>query len=449
MKTENTLLRALSALACLLILAGCTETRFEEATGEGPVRGINAVVELDDVAFRIEEFTLGIVPFKDSSPTANYDNLSYTFNFDLSVPGETTPRRLASRSLDVVDQQDYTFVLTGDAASQDIILWERAVRTWNGDETIFDVNVAHLNTTLGPVDVYLVPTGQAVDPTTLVGTVSFGERLDAVEADGDDYQVIVTPENLPGDILFQSVTFNIQPAQSYTVAVFDTDPSITNPVSVRLFNEAGVSLEISDERFPGTMQFVHASFGLGNIDVAFDGDFTDLAVTNLAYGEDSADVEAPSEVVPYSYVPTGNTMALLEENNGLALGTRDMIVLAGTPDNLSTIRVDSLRRGFSTAAQLRLINTVTNFDLVNIYVNEPGTDINDVNPSFFAAPFGFTLVTKSEPGDFQITVTGLTDRIPLATEVITFNNNDILEIILLDDADPNAVRIQSFSNVNP
>ena len=62
MKLQNIRFGALTALACLLT-AGCTETRFEEASGEGSVRGINAIVELNDVTFRIEEFGLGVVPF--------------------------------------------------------------------------------------------------------------------------------------------------------------------------------------------------------------------------------------------------------------------------------------------------------------------------------------------------------------------------------------------------
>ncbi len=449
MKLQNIRFGALTALACLLT-AGCTETRFEEASGEGSVRGINAIVELNDVTFRIEEFGLGVVPFKGSSATASYDNLNYTFNFDLPVPGEVTPRRLASRNIDVVDQQDYTFVLTGDVTNQQVLLWERAIRDWSGSETVFDINVAHLNTTLGAVDVYLVPDGQVVDPTTLAGTVSFGERLDAVEREAGDYQVIVTTENQPGDILFQSIALSVLPAQSYTVAVFDADPSITAPASARLFDQGGTSIEVPDERFSGTLQVVHAVQGVGNIDVAIDGDFTNLAITDLAFATVSADVDAPSDVTPFAYVPTGNTMALFEEDRTVPLGARDMAILLGPSDGLFTLTVASLRRGFATAAQIRVINTVTNFELVDIYIYEPGTDINEVGPTIFGVPFGFTQLSTSEPGDFEITITAVTEKTPLKTpEIITLSANDIIEFIVLDDVDPNAVQTLSFSNINP
>ena len=275
-------------------------------------------------------------------------------------------------------------------------------------------------------------------------------RLDAVEAAAGDYQVIVTTENQPGDVLYQSITLSVLAAQSYTVAVFDADPSITSPASARLFDQSGTSIEVPDERFPGTVQIVHAALGIGNIDVAIDGDFTNLAITDLAYGTVSADVDAPSAATPFAYVPTGNTMALFEEDRSVPLGARDMAILLGPSDNLFTLSVASLRRGFATAAQIRVINTLTNLEFIDIYIYEPGTDINDVNPTIFDAPFGFTQLSTSEPGDFEITITARADKTPLKpAEIVTLSANDILEFIVLDDADPNAAQTLSFSNINP
>lgn len=450
MATRHLCFRALSALTLLLLAAGCSETRFTEATGEGTVRGINAVVQLDNVTFRIEEFALGGVPFKGSSATAPYDNLSYTFNFDLGVPGESAPRRLASRAVDVVDQQDYTFVLTGDATSQQIVLWERTQRDWVGDEDVFEIIVGHLNTTLAAVDVYLVQTSQAVDPTTLVGSVNFGEQLDAYEAGIGEYQVIVTTQGQPTDILFQSVPVTILGGQTYIAAAFDADPSITGPASLRLINQGGTAVELPDERFPGTAQFINASLGLGNIDIAIDGDFTNLAVTDLEYGEVSPDVDAPSALTPFTYVPTGNTMPLLEEDAVVPRGSRDMIILSGPPDGLVTIQLESPRRGFSTSAQFRLVSTTTNLDFVDIYLLEPGTDINTVNPQFFAVGRGFNRVTTIAPGDLELTITELTGKTPvIPPQIVSLNANDFVEIILLDDTDPTAVRTLIYSNINP
>ena len=450
MATRHLRFRALSALTLLLLAAGCTETRFTEATGEGTVRGINAVVELDDVTFRIEEFGLGGVPFKGSSATVPYDNLSYTFNFDLGVPGESAPRRLASRTVDVVDQQDYTFVLTGDATSQQIVLWERTQRDWVGDEGVFEVVVGHLNTTLPAVDIYLVQTTQVVDPTTLVGTVSFGAQLDAYEAAAGEYQVIITTQGQPTDILFQSIPVTILGGQTYIAAAFDADPGITGPASLRLINQGGTAIEVPDERFAGTAQFINASLGLGNIDIAFDGDFTNLAVTDLEYGEVSPDVEAPTSQVPYTYVPTGNTMPLLEEDTLVPRGIRDVIILSGPPDGLVTIQLESPRRGFSTSAQFRLVSTTTNLDFVDIYLLEPGTDINTVNPTIFGVGRGFNRITTVAPGDLELTVTGFTEKTALIPpQIVSLNANDFVEIVLLDDPDPTIVQTLIYSNINP
>ncbi len=447
--TRHSGVAALAAVAVAAFwISGCTETQFPEATGKGTVRGINAVEGVSDVVFLIEETPLGTLAFKESSSRAEYDNLNYTFNFDLPLPG-AAPRRLASRNVDVVTDNDYLFVLGGDANSQQVLLWERPLREWTDADTTFDIDIGHASS-LGAVDVYFDAPGTLPVAGNQIGTLSFGERLDAIEREAGDFELVVTAANDPSTVLNQGIAFNFAPAQSYTLAVFDGDPGITAPVSVRVVGEGGATVEIADQRFPPTAQFVHASFDTGPVDVVFDGDFANPAVGNLEFGRVSGDVDLPATTTNIQYAPTGNTTPLLEEETTVAAGSRSLFVLVGAPGDLIAVRLPSVRRSFPTVARLRLINALTNTEVIDIYVTEPGADISNRIPAVPGVALGFSTLGSQAAGDYEITVTANRETTPLVGPVpITLSAGDITEIVVLDTADPAAAELLIFSSVDP
>ena len=100
--------RTFTFLACMaaLTLTACTsESKLPEASGKGGVRGINAMLGSPAVTFRIEERSLGTLPYKDSSAPALYDNFEYNFNFDINIPGEDAPQRIATIATQIEDGQ--------------------------------------------------------------------------------------------------------------------------------------------------------------------------------------------------------------------------------------------------------------------------------------------------------------------------------------------------------
>ena len=434
-------------LAASTVLFGCSETNFEEATGKGQVRGIHAVAALDDVTFLIEEFGLGTIAFKASSATAPYDDLSYTFNFDLPFPDGSAPARVASLFVDVVADTEYSFVLAGTPGTEQIFLWERPEREWAGTETTFDVVIGHANSTAGSVDVFLAADGTTPVAGNEIGTLAFGERLDPLELEGGDYELILTRAGDPADILYRGTTATIGAAQSYVFLIADADPSITAPVAVRLINAEGTAAEIPDERFSPTVQFFNTSFESGAIDIIVDGDFANPAVSNLAFGALSDDivVAADSNV---QFVPTGNTMPLIELDLLLGVGTRNMLLLLGDSADLRLLQLPALRRGLSTAAQLRLTNTGTDTDAVNIYTVAPGTVIDTSTfPAVFQRSEGFTAFVKRTPGDIEISVTNGDVSATLAgPEPATLAVNETLDLFVLDTADPNVASIVLVTN---
>lgn len=439
---------ALMLLATAAML-GCTETRFEDATGKGIIHGINGVVDAADAIFLIEEFSLGQIPYKSATAPAEYDNLSYTFNFDLPIPLEDD-RRIARLSVDVVEDTDYTFVLAGPSTSAaEIVLWERPVREWAGTETVVEVGFGHVNNTLGAVDVYFAPPGTPPAAGNAVGALDFGEHIVDSEFAAGDYELILTARDDPSTIVYSSTTVSLGAADSYTFAVFDADPSITATVSVRLISLGGTTFEISDSRFPPTAQFVHAGFGSGNIDIVVDGDFANPLVTNLAFGAVSGDVDVPIGSSTFAYVPTGNTMPLVEAQASFAGGSRSMIVVQGEAGSLSTLQLPSVRRGLSTVSRLQFTNASFNATSVDYYSTDPGVSVDDALPSLVDVSFGLSTGILSQfPKDAEITVTANGDKTPLAGPVaVSFATGEVTEIVLLDTADPNASELLIFSNL--
>ena len=116
--------RALLLTLTLALAAGCVESSRQDATGKAAIRGVNAIVTAPDVSFKIEERTLQTLTYGAVSERQRYDDLSYQFNFDATIPGRSAPLRLASRSLDVVRDTDYLFALTGTVDNPAIVLWE-------------------------------------------------------------------------------------------------------------------------------------------------------------------------------------------------------------------------------------------------------------------------------------------------------------------------------------
>ena len=109
-----------------------------------------------------------------------------------------------------------------------------------------------------------------------------------------------------------------------------------------------------------------------------------------------------------------------------------------------------VRRGISTVAQLRLINAVTNIDSIDIYIREPGTDIEGVLPNAFNIVFGFNSVIQQLDGDYEVTITANGSTTPLATPVpLSLSTNQVVELVVLDAVDPNAVDVLIFDNATP
>ena len=437
--------------ACIALAtgaAGCSDTQFEEATGDGLIRAVNASVDAPSAVFLIEEVALNTsLDYKSISAPEIYDDLTYTFNFEVPVPGEFA-RRIASQTLSVVNDTDYTFVLAGTVNSPDVFLWERAERIWDGSETVFDLAFGHTNRTIGEIDVYFAAPGTPPALGSAAATLAYGEFVAPVDFAEGDYEIIATAKDDPTAVLYQSNSLSIDSSISYVVTFFDADPSITGPISVRLLNSNGAALEIPDRNFPPTLQVVHAALGSGNVDLARDGDFANLLFSDLSFGSVSTDVDVATTTSTYTYAQASNTTALFEDTDrAFAAGSRTIMILAGEPGSLVVLPLLSVRRGIATAAQLRIVNTSTSNDNVDVYLLGDDQTTDDVLP--FRLQFGVTTaLTQQAAGTYNIVVTPAEATTPeLHVGTLTLANSDLVEVVIIDNVDPSIVDLLTIDNL--
>lgn len=449
--TRSTSLTYRLLLLTLACLAGsaCVESSREDATGKASLRGVNGIVDAPDVAFKIEERSLGTVAYGATTPVRRFDDLTYNFNFDASIPGEEQQRRLATRFLDVILDTAYLFVLSGTVSNAEIVLWEQPERQWNGSESVFELNFAHLNNTAGPVDVYFAAAGVAPAAGNAVATLTRGERLGPSEFAGGDYVLSVTPANDPQTILYSSTTRSYTAATTSTILLLDRNPSRTAELTVRQITAAGDSVDMFDPRFPPQGRVLHAAAGIGNVDLAENGDFGALVASDVALGEITADAPLTAGTNTYTFTDTGNQGAIiLEREQIIGDGLYENLILTGSAAAPGALNTISQRRPFATSGRIDFVHAAAAFDTIDIYLLPAGESIDDAAPTSPQFPFGFTTGLAAIVADnYEITVALAGEKTvlagPLAVDVA---NRDVLEIFVIEAADPNAVDVVIVRN---
>ena len=431
--------RALIVLA-VVVCGGCSETTLPQASGKGSIDAINAISDAPDLIFLIEEQQLGTVGFKESLGPQPFDDLSYNFNFDLLFVGDAGTTRIATQFIDVVADTDYTVVITGSVAAPILTLWERPERVFDAAATVFEAGFAHLSPSLGDVDVYLATTGTIPVLGEERAKLSYGDTMPGIDLEAGQFEVIVTARDQPGMILYQSFDTFFGAGISYTITIFDADPSITGDYSVRLITSAGASIELADSRIMPTLRTIHAAFGTENIDIYRDEDFTAPIYSDLGFGESTGDLSVENGTVLYTYTTVGDTSMIIDEESQLVpRGLRITAVLAGLlGSDLTRILVADDRRSIVTHAKLRLIQAAANFPTLDVYIVDAGADITDLNPTLSSVSFGLaTDFVAQVANSYDLILTLPAEKTVIAGPIsLVLADGDVVDASFTDTVDP-------------
>ncbi|HSM29314.1 MAG TPA: DUF4397 domain-containing protein [Woeseiaceae bacterium] len=442
--TRSTLLAIIAATA----LAGCgSDSSLPEATGEGSIRMINAIPTSPEIGFLIEERVLDSVAYKSNSSPQNWDDLTYTFNFDISRLQQSESTRIASRLLDVTRDVEYTFVLRGSIDAATVDVWEIPERSFSGSETIFEMRIGHAADALGAVDIYLGLESAAPDIGELVATLAPGEVSVPADVEQDAYIVTLTSAGNPADVLFQSVPTQIVANQSALLTIFEGDANDTAPVTIRIFNERGLSSPLSDARFPPTARFVHATMDLGTSDIYDDAALQNRIVADLAFGDVTGDIDMAVGEITITATAPGNVGAIqLEDTLTTFAGSHLNYYFTVLADELTGAQVAVDRRSIETIARLTFFHSASNHEFVDLYVVDAGTTIDDALPRQVGLSYGQqTPSIGLRAGNHDIYITTAGEKTVLDGPInLEMALGDVFEAVLLDRVDPSLAEFKLF-----
>ena len=422
-----------------LLTAACGgDPSLPEATGKGSIRAINAIPMSPDVNFLIEERRISSIIYQGSSSLVSYDDLNYTFNFEVLYAGETSLRRIASRNIDVVADRNYVFLLGGSLASPTITIWEDDERSFAETDTVFAAKLAHASATLGDLDYYLADAAIAPALGNQSATLSYGEVADAVDFPEGDYVLTITTAGNPADVVYTSATTTFTPRDTYLLTALDGDASNRAPVIISSFRNLGGSSQLPDPNFPPTVQFINVSMDLGAVDI-----YDDEALTSqIIAAHDFLNVTAEREIVrgtnTFYYTPAGDTAAvLLETPLGAFDGRLYRTLAVGAAGNPIGVPFAPDLRPIDTGVKLSLYTSSNNFLFVDVYAVEAGTTIDDV------LPIRAALTTGSEPttgllaaGSYDLYIAETAQKVALAGPYrLDVAVGDVVDLIIVDTMD--------------
>lgn len=444
--------RLLLLLGCFAVLAlsACGgDSKLPDPTGKGSIRAINAIKTSPDIAFLIEELTLGTVSYKSSTSPARYDDFDYAFNFEVLFAGENTRQRVATEPVKIVADRDYIFVIGGLLASPTITIWEGDERTWSGSETVFETRFGHAAESWGDIDVYLATPGIAPVLGEQFGTLALGQILPAVDIESGDKVLTLTAAGDPATVYFTSATLTLQAQSALVFSLFDADENETAPIAVRIYSALGTTSTIPDVNSPPTTRYIHGSVALGPVDI-YD---TDPPVTPLvaghAFGDDTGDLPAAIGETMLTYTDANNISAVvLQVTANQFAGSRNHMFIVGSDiGSLSTIRTTPDRRPVETFAKFQLINAASNHPEIDVYVIAADSDIADAIPMLFSLPFrGVSNVASLNAGSFDLYLTLPGEKTVIAGPLrIDAALGDIINPIALDTVDPSTAQISIIS----
>ncbi len=440
--------RLLLVIALLAVTACTGESNLPGPTGKGTIRAINAIVASPLVVSRIEERALGTVAYKQASVGVRFDDIEYTFNFDVQFPGEPEQTRITSQLQKIEAAKDYSFVLSGSIDNPTITTWVGDERDWEGSETVFEVRFAHTAASLGAIDVYFAPDGTAPAIGEQRGTLNFGEILAPIDIETGNYVLTVTPSGIATTVLFQSADLTYIAQSAVIMPIFDGDETDTGSLVAQRINARGAAFQTPDPAALPTTRFIQASLDLPNSDVYNDAALANLVLANHAYGDVTGDLQVAEGSTTYTYTTVGNTSAILfEDDINTNLGIHYNFIVLGEQGDRAALTVVPDRRSVSTAAKISAFHASVNHLIVDFYVVDAGTPIDDVLPRLVVAFAQLAPTLSLGAGSYDLDLTTRSEKTVIAgPERLDLVLGDVAEVIFFDTVDPATAAIRILPN---
>ena len=139
--------------------------------------------------------------------------------------------------------------------------------------------------------------------------------------------------------------------------------------------------------------------------------------------------------------PAGNPGVIETESaNTLTRGRRFSFLISGPPGDLDFVLAADTQIRNNRNASILIMNAVSYYETLNVYLTLPGTDISTVNPTWATTAAVVTARVPFTPGTFELTVTdAATGTVVHGPTDITLAARGIYSIAFMDSGDGTTV----------
>ena len=319
-------------------------------------------------------------------------------------------------------------------------------------EGYFRAQVVHAAQGAPEVDVFVTAFGAdlaASAPVNGPGTAVFFEDFTGqLEVPAGDYQIRITPDDTPGTVVYDSGEISLAAgADLMIVAVDNTGPGAAL-VQLVVLDGTSASM-LYDANTPASAVAAHLSPDAPAVDILADDNSTAAVeairlVDNVSYNQfcDINSVPAPGDYTINVALNSDNDAIATSFPLNVMQGDEVTAIVSGfaTPGltpAITPIALAGNTRSVITEAKLRITHASPSTGNVDLYLVPAGTDINTVDPTFAAVPFGADTTQLSiATGTYDAFVTGADSKTPaISLPGIEFTGGEVWDVIARDPED--------------
>lgn len=433
--------RLLSACAALVLVAACGETPDDPV--DGSYRFIHAAANESSVGFQLEQVSAGTLDYAFGNAAAPLDSGPFDFAVNALSPTDSGSLRAVDLAVDIQANNDHIFILYDDTGSLELVNY--VVPTPESGGTNAGVRFLHAAAGAANVDLYVEADGADLSAATpRSGDIAYRTLSDEVDIAAGTYLISATAVGDPTSVLFQSGEFTLADGDAIVMGVFLGAGTSNAPLRVSVLNRANSSPQVlPDALTPPDLRVINAALTGGDVDVVIDSDFTTPFQAAVMPGEIRDYAPTPTTEIKINVTPAGN-MGVLEVDQDITLsaGTSQTQVISGAPGDYSSAIYADDNRGVRARASYRIRNASAEVDFIDVYLEEPGTDLTDETPLQFGLTSASTeLAAVALPGDYEITL--ILNDADASTDdttvvggpfAITLNEQTVYDIVIIDSA---------------
>ncbi|MBN1239967.1 MAG: DUF4397 domain-containing protein [Gammaproteobacteria bacterium] len=395
-----------SLLVAAVLAAGCesgdqpltpleerAELRFIHASPDAP-----SVDIVGPVTPLVED-----LEYKSASPVLSTAAGTTTLRVDADVPGGPVAI-FGPEDVELAADTVHNVIAIGRASEVDALVLTAPAAAVSADSV--RAQVVHAAPDAPAVDVYVTAPDAALEQENPLGSLEFGEATDPVEVPAGEYQIRVSAAGDPASVVFDSGPVTLPGgADLLIVAVENTGPGDA-PVSLVVADDRG-SFEILDVATPAEVRAIHASPDAPAVDVIVNDDFENPALADVTFGTATDYHALPPGTYNVKVTPAGNPGVIaIDANLDLAAGTRYSVYAADVLASIAPYVLVDDNRPVATEAKVRIVHLAPGAGAVDIYVTEPGADLEAAAPAFANVAFrDETGYVSLAGGEYDVTVT--------------------------------------------